>query len=100
MFAMSCDNQVHHKKPVVTHCAIRQYGLCISFTGSFFSSTIFVIIIQIAYAATAATAYPIMLLTSIFSNTNVLANALSTRKLVLTGTPILVNINSSAGAIA
>ena len=33
-------------------------------------------------------------------NTKVLANALNTKNEVLTGTPILVNTNSSAGAIA
>ena len=38
--------------------------------------------------------------TSIFSSTNVLAKALKTKKDVLTGTPILVKINSTNGAAA
>ena len=41
-----------------------------------------------------------MLFISIFSKTNVLANADKTKKLVETGTPNLVNATSIAGAAA
>ena len=55
---------------------------------------------QRTYAATAARPYPITLFKSIFSRTNVDANAESTRKDVETGIPFRVNNTSANGAIA
>ena len=64
------------------------------------ASNIFVIPNQIIYAAIPANAYPIIDFINIFSKTNVLAKADSTKNDVLTGTPSRVNNISIAGAIA